>query len=376
MRVAYCIDSLARGGAEQSLALMAGPLVASGVELHVGYLKPDHDLAAALETAGARVTFIGGETARVRMSRLNGWVRATNPELLHTTLLEADLLGRLVGFRRRVPCVSSLVNSHYGAEHRDNSPNGPARVVAAQGLDLLTGKLVRAFHAVSASVATTMAKRLLIPRSSITVVPRGRDSSIMGRRTAERRQATRAALNLPAEALVGLCVGRLDRQKGIDTAIDATLRIQESLPQFQLLVAGRDGPHAAEIRAHGAERHGVRFLGDRGDVADLMVAADVLVFPSRWEGMPGTVIEALALELPIVASNIPTNAEVLPPDIGDIVQVDSAGELADTVVRRLSATAAENACRSAMGRSRFEENYSIEVCAARMKAFYESALKR
>jgi glycosyltransferase involved in cell wall biosynthesis len=81
-----------------------------------------------------------------------------------------------------------------------------------------------------------------------------------------------------------------------------------------MVIAGRDGNATNSLQALARELDivdRVQFLGHRSDVADLMVAADVFVFPSLWEGLGGVLIEALALEVPIVSSDLDATREVL-----------------------------------------------------------------
>jgi glycosyltransferase involved in cell wall biosynthesis len=120
----------------------------------------------------------------------------------------------------------------------------------------------------------------------------------------------RAALDLSANEFVVLWVGRLDPVKRLDIAVHSVAEMP-SVP-VRLLIAG-DGPDRArlerEIAASGNPA-AVRLLGWREDVPELLTAADAFVFPSRTEGMPNAVLEALAAGLPVVASDIPALREL------------------------------------------------------------------
>src|SRR5256885_15159329 len=114
MRVLYVIDSLGPGGAEASLVALARLYPARGVELEVAYLQDRPGLQEALAATGARLTPLAGPGGR------HGWVRRAaalardrRPDLVHTTLFEADIAGRLAGASARVPIVSSIVNVGY-----------------------------------------------------------------------------------------------------------------------------------------------------------------------------------------------------------------------------------------------------------------------
>jgi glycosyltransferase involved in cell wall biosynthesis len=119
----------------------------------------------------------------------------------------------------------------------------------------------------------------------------------------------------------------------------------------------------------------VRFLGPRDDIPDLMCAADAFVFPSRWEGLGSVLLEAMALETPIIATDLPAIREVLDGDAcGELVPPDHPEALAEAIVRTLNSDGARSKVR--LARHRFEEEYTAARIAQRMAAFYERALGR
>ena len=248
------------------------------------------------------------------VTELRNIIRSERPDLLHTTLFLSNLTGRIAARTVHTPVVTTLANQDYGPEHRANSRYGAWSVRGVQAADLATTPLTARFHAVSHDVAKVMSRRLRIPAHRIQVVYRGRDPARLGVPTLDRRLQTRAALSIGEATPVVLSVGRLDQQKGVDTTIGAFQRLLKRIPNAVLLVAGRPGNASALIQAKARGCSAVRLLGHRNDVADLMCAADVLSFPSRWEGLGGTLVEAMALRLPIVASDIPPLVET----IGDV----------------------------------------------------------
>src|SRR5262249_10292928 len=144
----------------------------------------------------------------------------------------------------------------------------------------------------------------------------------------------------------------------------------------RLAIAGRDGAVSALLHATVDAlglSEAVEFLGTRDDVPDLLCAADVFVFPSRWEGVPGGGIEAMALEVPVVASDIAPVREVLGgADIARLVRPDDPGALAVAI----SSVLDEPQCRprTKAGRERFLEHFTIERVARQMRDFYGRAL--
>ena len=113
----------------------------------------------------------------------------------------------------------------------------------------------------------------------------------------------------------------------------------------------------------------VTFLGMRDDVPDLLAAADVFAFPSRWEGAGGTLIEAMAVETPIVTSDLPTLGQTVDDATAVLVRPGDASDLASGVLRVLGDPAAA-AVRARAGRARFEAEFTIGAGARRMAELY------
>ena len=114
----------------------------------------------------------------------------------------------------------------------------------------------------------------------------------------------------------------------------------------------------------------VTFLGMRDDVPDLLAAADVFAFPSRWEGAGGTLLEAMALEAPIVSSDLPTLGQTVDDSVAVLVRPGDARDLAAGILGVLDDPAAATA-RAHAGRARFEAEFTIGSGARRMARLYE-----
>lgn len=375
-RVLYVIDSLQHGGAEQSLATIAPHLLRRGIMLEVAYFFERPGVADQLIAAGVPLWPLTGTSGRRdRVDRCRSILDERRPDLVHTTLFEADFAGRIAARWARLPVVSTLVSTRYGREHLANPAVRQSRMRAVQGLDLLTARMVRRFHAVSEAVAVTMSQRLLVPRRRIEVIHRGRDPRELGRRTPERRARARAVLGVAEHQVLVLAVARHHHGKGLDTLIEASSAIAAHFPDVVVAVAGAEGGATPELRrligARDLERT-VRLLGPRSDVADLMCGADVLAFPSRREGLPGVLLEAMALEVPIVASDIPPNREALgETSAAKLVPPGDAAALA----RRVIGTVTDPSDLRPL-RQRFEDHFTIDGTADAMVRFYESALRR
>ena len=376
VRVVYVIDSLAVGGAERSLASMAPELVAGGAQLTVVALHRRAGLRDELLEAGAHVVEIDGGSRRTWPLQLVDIIRAVQPDLVHTTLFEANQAGRVAARWTRRPVVSSLVNETYGHDHVHDPSLRPWKVRAAQVVDASTSRVVVRFHAVSERVRHVAVERLHLDPARIDVVPRGRDPAVLGRRSPHRRHAARAALGIVDGDPVVLAVARQEHQKGLDVLLEAVAR--PGADHLRVVVAGRPGSASARLVATVA-RLGlgdrVTFLGARDDVAELLCAADVFVLPSRREGMPGALLEAMALEVPVVASDLPQVREVLGSEAPWLVRP----ECPDLLATALTAAVEPSGPRARSverARQRFHDSYTTKAVAASMLAFYERALSK
>lgn len=171
---------------------------------------------------------------------------------------------------------------------------------------------------------------------------------------------------------VVLTIARLAEQKGIRYLLDAA----SSVPEADFLIAG-DGPdrQALESRAHQlglAER--VRFLGFRDDIPGLLAACDVFVLPSLYEGFPLSILEALGVGKPVVASAVGGIPEVIQDGrTGLLVPAGDPGALADAIRRILNDSADARAMARA-GQELVRENYSVEAMVRTVSTLYDELL--
>lgn len=371
MRLLYVIDSLAPGGAETSLAEMAPGLVAHGIELHVLPLGPRLDLAPRLQSAGAVVHRRVARPGRLNSVReVTRVARSISPDLIHTTLYEADLAGRVGAQALRIPSSTSLVGDTYAKLTASRTHAEKLRLALVA--DRVTAATADQFHAVSVGLAQSAIKHLRIPADKITVISRGRSAERLPFQPDGVREAVRRSLNLNRDAKILLAVGRLEPVKGLGDLIDALPVVVDSEPSTVLLVAGKDGKESGRLRqAATASGLDIRFLGHRRDIPDLLAAADLLCFPSHSEGSPGTLIEAMAVGCPIVASDIPANVEVLgaPGLTAMLTPVRQPAALASTIVEALHDPAG-TVSKAVAAHERFETEFRIENVSTRMGNFF------
>jgi glycosyltransferase involved in cell wall biosynthesis len=128
-----------------------------------------------------------------------------------------------------------------------------------------------------------------------------------------KRESLRRELGIPPEAYVVGSVGRLCEQKGYDVLVAAAAEIHHTAPDMRFLIVGEgEAASALQQQATGLGIAGqVIFTGRRSDVEDVLMAMDLFVCSSRWEGLSTVLMEAMAAGIPIVATDIPGNRELL-----------------------------------------------------------------
>lgn len=305
LRVALCITELDIGGAERCLVELATRIDRRRFTPVVYALSPKPapdqlSLVPPLEAAGVETHFLGATGAGhfpSAVSRLTRLLKRQRPDVLQAFLFHASFVGRWAAWRAGVPRVLSGVR------------------VAEQGvwwhlwLDRRTSRLVDRYVCVSRAVADFTRSQLGLPEDRVVVVPNGIDVD----KFAAASPIDLARLGLSPGRRAVTYVGRLERQKGVAELLKSSPSWLEKLPEHDLLLVGA-GPMEGHLRAI-SERLGissrVHFTGWRPDVAEILKASDLLVLPSRWEGMPNVILEAMAAGRAVVSTDVEGVRELL-----------------------------------------------------------------
>ncbi|MGC8920887.1 glycosyltransferase [Streptomyces sp. PG2] len=330
------------GGVARVVADLVRAQRAAG--LRVAVACPDGSrLAGTLRTLGAEVhdwpaTRSPGRALPGELRQLRRVLAATRPDLVHAHSAKAGLVARLA-LRGRVPTV--FQPHAWSFEAVDGtlaalsvrwerwSARWTSRVVCVSEAERETG--VRAgVHA------------------SWSVVPNGVDTAHhRPAPPAEARSGLPLLSALPAsgsdasEGPLVVCVGRLCRQKGQDVLLRAWPAVVRRVPGARLVLVG-DGPEEARLRAEAPAS--VLFAGAVDQVVPWYRAADLVVLPSRWEGMALAPLEAMACGRPVVLTEVAGARECLPPG-QEPVPVEQPGPLAD----RITALLLDPALRARLG---------------------------
>jgi glycosyltransferase involved in cell wall biosynthesis len=176
---------------------------------------------------------------------------------------------------------------------------------------------------------------------------------------------------VPSRASVIVNVGRQEHQKGQVHLVRAFVRICDVIPDATLVIAGRRGAASADLES-AIDRSGVRdrimLLGAVDDIGTLLCAADLFAFSSLWEGLGGAVLEAMALEVPVVTFAVPAVCEVV-GGAGVAVPIGDEDALAKAAADLLL-DPGRSARTAALARDRFDRLFTVERVADQMAALY------
>jgi glycosyltransferase involved in cell wall biosynthesis len=192
------------------------------------------------------------------------------------------------------------------------------------------------------------------------------------------RDRLRQNLGLSRE-FVWLAVGRFEAAKDYPNMLRAFARVRAERPDAVLLLVGR-GSLQGQTEALAAElglTAGVRFVGTREDVPEFMTVADGYVMSSAWEGMPMVLLEAAASSLPIVATRVGGNQEVVREgETGLLVPPGSDQALGEAMLRLMALPDGERRAMGARGEAHVRQHYGLARVVDRYEAAYRDVLRR
>jgi glycosyltransferase involved in cell wall biosynthesis len=223
------------------------------------------------------------------------------------------------------------------------------------------------------SDARALLERASLPGARLSVIENG--ISVDHVLTSERRTSLDRELGLGAGAVVA-SVGRLVPQKNPELFLEAAVVVAQQRPDTRFLVVG-DGPLRPKLERRATELGlggRLRLLGARSDARDLIARCDVLAFSSHWEGLSVAALEAMAAEVPVVATDVQGMRELLGGGAGIIVQSRTPEALGGEIVRLVD-DPLKRATMGRIGRDLVKRRYSGDRMAAEYVALYGRATR-
>jgi len=296
IRVLQLIDGLKIGGAEVLLRDLVHGLRDADFQVSVGF-SSSGPIQESIRDMGISPTRLPRLTRvdPILFSSMCQLIRRERPQIVHTHLFKSDFHGRLAARLCKVPVIVSTAHN----------VDAWARRMPLGYIYGLTARFADRIIAVSDEVRDFQIRYTNTPPGKIVTIHNGVDVSVFENQI-ESGKAVRIELGLSESAPVIGIVGRLERQKDHKTFLEAAVRIKRSLPEARFMIVG-DGSLREELisRARALDLlPAAHFCGIRKDIPAVLAALDVLVFSSRWEGLPVTLLEGMAAGLPVVSTAV------------------------------------------------------------------------
>lgn len=376
MRILYIQDSLGTGGAERSNAELWYFLRKKEITIKIVALeKRSRGVEKEILDSGFDVQFLNSGSFWNQVNQIEEIIKNFKPHLVHSVLFKAALRVRLTKFKINFLHIESLVNCTYD-KIRYKDPKVNSMVLRFyEMLDKYTAKFgVDQFVAITHEVKKHYEKHLKIRKERISLIYRGRKENKYRNEREKVRSKIIEEFNLNSDKPIFIHVGRQEFQKAhLDILKAIKLRDQElSEAHVQFLFCGRKGNSSEEIEdflANNQIKTTIKFLGHRNDIYKLLVAADVFVFPSLFEGLGGSLIEAQAAGLPIICSNINVFQEVVTPENALFHEVNDPVSLSERLIEILEM---DLQVMSNQSIKNYEKNFKLEGINQQMLDFYNS----
>ena len=355
------VPTLDQSGAEKQLTLLACRLPRDEFDVHVVALTRGGAFAEELARHDVRLTVLGKRWKfdPLAMWRLRKLFKADQPDIVHTWLFAANAYGRLVVGRRMNPRPKLIVSERCVDVWK-----------AGWQLWLDQRLIARTDRLIGNSVAVAdFYKSIGYPADRVTVIPNGIDVTD---ETPFDRDALLAEFDIPRGSPVIGFVGRLAKQKRVDDLIFAMGLVAILRPNAHLLLIG-DGPERDKLmkfaRDIDVDRQ-TRFAGHRSDATKLLRLLDLFWIASDFEGQSNSIMEAMAAGLPVLASDIPPNRElVIDGETGFLVKIGDRAGFQQFTDRLLADPDLARRLGNA-GRERMRQHFSIENMVAAHTRLY------
>jgi len=366
VHVLQLIDSMAFGGAEVLLRDLTCGLLERGYKVSVCY-STSGPIADEMKAIGVSITRLPrlGRLDPFLLWRMWHEIRRKRPDIVHTHLFKSDFHGRIAA---RLAGVKVVISTLHNCDPWAKNP-------ILGNIYGLTARLADKIIAVSQDVQEYAIRYRLSQPDYVETIPnaipleRFKKDKLLG-------CAIRKEFNISENApLLGI-IARLSEQKDHQTFLKAAAIIAEKRPATRFLIVGEGPlrPYLQELTESMGLSRSVIFCGIRKDIESIYSALDVLVFSSRWEGLPVSLLEGMASGLPIVAT-----------DVGSISRVMKAGEMG-AIVAPGDPVALAEAClaliddpelRQKMGEAALtlvESSYSLQAMVDKISNLYQSFL--
>ena len=379
MKILLVIDSFFTGGAEFSTLELFSHLKDKGEEIFIcktKEMRPEYN-PESFGLESNLVKTLPQKGFWEKRKALQEIISHFKPDIIHSVLFNSNLLVRSIRvLDNSFVHLESLVNHTYSDNRLKEPGVTKFKLEFYRWLDIITSTFgTDHFHPNGHSVAEHYQEKLYISAKKMTVVHRGRKGE-----NYEVASLSKSDFGIPENKLVLINVARQEYQKGQDVLFDAISLLPNNIQEkIHLLIVGREGKATPLLQKQVQEKgidSSISFLGHRTDIPALLNMADIFVFPSRFEGLPGVLIEAEAAGLPIICTHLSMMLEVVKVNENALTfEINNPKQLASAIEKLVN----EVNLRSRFAKKSkevFNENFQIESVHEKMFDLYQKLLQK
>ncbi|MBB4040795.1 glycosyltransferase involved in cell wall biosynthesis [Microvirga flocculans] len=362
MNVVLIIDDLAIGGAQRVFEVQLRTMLNGPYSIRVINLSGPTAASERIRALGIDVV----DVQQRKLFDLSSWKRLRSliqdwrPQIVHAHLNHATITGALLSRLSGARFVVTLHSQGPKAkEWRTYVKNALERAVLCYGSD----------HIVACGPRVARMQRKRVGHTPMSVIQNRIEPPPPLPR--EERYQVRSSFGYDSEDLVVISVGRLIVGKGFDILIKAFRGVVHRYPKAKLIIVGGGNEHNHLLQVIHDERLGahVQLTGSRSDVGRLMAASDIFVLPSLWEGLPMTLLEAMAAGLPVIATDVGDISTVIGDGAGIIVKPGDEQTLAQALCELLREPEIR-ICMSEKSKSAVREYIDLDAFSNELRAVY------
>ena len=352
------VDTLSVGGAERQAILCVSELRKLGHNADLIYYRPSVEYAPMLERLNLTPVYVPAGGFFQRCRRLRQLFLQRQYDVVHGFKMAAEVYAAVAGRWAGVP--------HRFGSFRSIYDLGPRYCI----LHYVVDKFLDGWVVNSRIGADSMAQRTRISPEKIFILHNGINGQLFSSSTPST--AAKAALGLPADSIAITMVARLEPGKNHHMLLDAAALVVRDAPKARFVVVGK-GSMGSVLPGY-AQQVGltdrVSFLGERSDVAEILAATDISVLSTNFEGMPNTLLEAMAAGKPIVCTRYPGAEEILTHEVNALLSpCGDAGPFAQNILRLIQDPALARRL-AGTGQQMVQQKFSNEGMARKLEAIY------
>ena len=358
MRIAYMLTSLGIGGAEKQVIAIGERMAARGHEVALIILRSAEEREWPTTLKVHRLCMRKSVPGILRgLARANRQLRSFKPDLLHSHTLPANMTARILrAIGVAPPVLSTIHNVYEGGWHRTLAYR-------------LTDRLTIRTTAVSRAVADQYIQIKAVPRDKCSVITNGIDTDTFSPSPLTSSRVVEEPSK--PQPFRWLAAGRDVPAKDFDNLIAAFQVVRSAMPNAQLRIAGQPASHRSKLTD--SEAKGIRWLGICKDMPGTFAQCDAFVLSSAWEGLPLVVAEAMAMEKPVVATDVGGVCDLV-GDAGSIVSAKNSQALADEMLHMMRMPENERREMGKAARARIIQHFDMSAKAEEWESLYARLL--